>query len=239
MAGDQLGYAAHVNPTAVKSSIAVCLLSSHGLFITQIGSLLSEHGCRPASSDIDSKFWNGQLDPEALPPASVYVLDAHSHPQAMAMLVSQILALRPDSHILALGQKFEEDAAFPLLRAGVQGLLNYSEASEQLNRAVSALADGGYWVPRALLFRFVDSMLNKHNGSAVLSLKGVRLSQRERQIMPCLLENRSNKEIANHLNVSERTIKFHVSNLLAKYGVQRRADLILLAYQNKLAPQTS
>jgi DNA-binding CsgD family transcriptional regulator len=45
-----------------------------------------------------------------------------------------------------------------------------------------------------------------------------------------LLENFSNKEIAKRLRISERTAKFHVSNVLAKYGVRRRADLILLSY---------
>lgn len=46
-----------------------------------------------------------------------------------------------------------------------------------------------------------------------------------------MLENLSNKEIACKLNISERTVKFRVSNLLAKFGVRRRADLILLCYQ--------
>jgi DNA-binding NarL/FixJ family response regulator len=44
------------------------------------------------------------------------------------------------------------------------------------------------------------------------------------------MENLSNKEIAVRLNVSERTAKFHVSNLLGKHGVKRRADLILLSF---------
>jgi hypothetical protein len=52
-------------------------------------------------------------------------------------------------------------------------------------------------------------------------------------LLDCLLENLANKEIANKLNISERTVKFHVSNLLAKYKVQRRADLILLSYQRQ------
>jgi DNA-binding CsgD family transcriptional regulator len=46
-------------------------------------------------------------------------------------------------------------------------------------------------------------------------------------VLDALLENQANKEIANKLNISERTVKFHVSNLLAKFGVQRRNDLIL------------
>jgi len=63
-----------------------------------------------------------------------------------------------------------------------------------------------------------------------------QLSRREREVLDCLLENVSNKEIANKLNISERTVKFHVSKLLSKYGVRRRADLILLCYQQREVP---
>jgi len=44
------------------------------------------------------------------------------------------------------------------------------------------------------------------------------------------MENLSNREIASRLKVSERTAKFHVANLLAKYGLKRRSDLVVLSY---------
>ena len=47
--------------------------------------------------------------------------------------------------------------------------------------------------------------------------------------------NLSNSKIGSKLNVTERTVKFHVSNLLNKFGVRRRADLILLCYQKQKA----
>jgi DNA-binding NarL/FixJ family response regulator len=56
------------------------------------------------------------------------------------------------------------------------------------------------------------------------------LTRREQEVLNDLLENFSNKEIAKRLRISERTAKFHVSNVLAKYGVRRRADLILLSF---------
>ena len=54
-------------------------------------------------------------------------------------------------------------------------------------------------------------------------------------MLDSLLENLSNKEIASKLNIAERTVKFHVSNLLNKFGVRRRADLILLTFQRRLS----
>jgi DNA-binding CsgD family transcriptional regulator len=50
-------------------------------------------------------------------------------------------------------------------------------------------------------------------------------------VLDLLLENLSNKEIAGKLKIAEPTAKFHVSNVLTKFGVHRRADLIVLCYQ--------
>jgi len=83
-------------------------------------------------------------------------------------------------------------------------------------------------VPRLLLSRFVFGILDQPR----LPVPGEarKLSPRERQVHEGLIENLSNKEIASRLNLSERTVKFHVSNVLAKHRVRRRADLILQNY---------
>lgn len=54
----------------------------------------------------------------------------------------------------------------------------------------------------------------------------VRLSPREREVLECVVRNLANKEIAARLNISERTVKFHVSALLAKFNVRDRVSLM-------------
>ena len=61
------------------------------------------------------------------------------------------------------------------------------------------------------------------------------IAPRARVVLNFLLENVCNREIASAMNISERTVKFHVSKLLRRYAVRRRADLILLNYQRKLS----
>jgi DNA-binding NarL/FixJ family response regulator len=170
-------------------------------------------------------------DPARLtvPRASVYVIESHSHRATTEALVVGVLGRQPTARVVVVAEKFDQVAAFPLLKLGAKGLLTFAEASEQLARAVLDVAGGGFWVPRALLSRFVDETITsarRPRGPA----GPTRLSRREKEVMEALLENLSNKEIAAKLNMSERTAKFHVSNLLAKYGVRRRADLILLTY---------
>ncbi len=164
--------------------------------------------------------------------AAVYVLDAYGPRPETEVLIAGILDRFPKTRLLVLAEKFSESNAFPFLRLGAKGLLTYEQAREQLPRALQTVAGGGFWVPRALLSRFVDSILSRLRTRPWVS-GTAGLSRREREVLEALLGNLSNKEIAAKLNISERTAKFHVSNLLAKFGVQRRADLIMLCFQTR------
>lgn len=168
-----------------------------------------------------------------VPRASVYVVDAHAARQATGALLGNILDHHAGARLLVVGEKFREADSYALLRQGVKGILNYDEAREQLPRALPLVAAGGFWVPRNVLSRFVDSILSTAQGRRLRGDSPAELSRREQEVLNSLLENLANKEVADRLHISERTVKFHVSNLLAKFGVRRRADLILLCYQRR------
>ncbi len=160
----------------------------------------------------------------------MYVVDSEGNHATTEILLAKIMGQYPDARVLVVGDAFDDETAFPLLRLGVKGLLEHSQLADQLERALHSLAAGGYWLPQTLLTRFVDSVLKTTNHSLLNSTR-VALSRREREVVNALLENLSNKEIGSRLNISERTVKFHVSKLLEKFGVRRRADLIVLCYQ--------
>jgi DNA-binding NarL/FixJ family response regulator len=148
------------------------------------------------------------------------------------MLVAGIQERYPRARQVVVAEKFSEVYAFPLLRLGAKGLLSYAEAHQKLPQALGVVAAGGFWVPRDLLSRFIDSNLGLMRGRYVPP-SPANLSQREREVLDALLENLANKEIADRLNISERTVKFHVSSLLEKFSVRRRTDLILLCFQDR------
>jgi len=148
--------------------------------------------------------------------------------------LANLLERHPDSRLIVVGEQHNEANSFSLLRSGVKGLLTYVEARDQLIRALPLVATGGFWVPRQLLSGFVDSILTGQ-GRRLKTDSVTNLSRREQEVLDSLLENLSNKEIASKLNIAERTVKFHVSNLLNKFGVRRRADLILLTFQRRLS----
>jgi DNA-binding NarL/FixJ family response regulator len=188
--------------------------------------LLSHMSVRIHSTNVDAIFPDGT----SLPRAGIYVIDCEGYQLGPEALVTKIIQRYPSARLLLVGRGFGFDDAFPLLRLGVRGLLQHSQLADQLERALQSLAAGGYWVPRALLTKFVESVLKKTPQSMNISSR-TGLTRREKEVVQRLLDNLSNKEIANKLNISERTVKFHVSNLLQKFNVRRRADLIVLGYQ--------
>jgi DNA-binding NarL/FixJ family response regulator len=212
--------------------LKVCLLSQHPLVLEELRRALANSGVQLISQ---RSVPPTTIDAQKIkvPRAAVYVVDAHAPRPATEALVAAIQARRPESHLLFVAEKFDKASAFGLLHLGAKGLLSYPEARGQLPRALKAVAKGGFWVPRALLSSFVDSIL--HAGpKGRRSNWSARLSPREIQVLDLLLDNLSNKEIASRMKIAERTVKFHVSNVLTKFGVHRRADLILLWYQQHL-----
>jgi DNA-binding NarL/FixJ family response regulator len=207
---------------------SVCLLAFHPLVLSEFERFLEGHPFSVHGRRLEADLI---ADPSklAVPRCSVFVLEAHSHRPTTEALLVGILGRQPVARVIVVAEKLDQSNAFPMLRLGAKGLITFGEASEQFPRAVQEVARGGFWVPRSLLSCFVEETLN-----SVRRPRGpvgpARLSRREKEVMDALLENLSNKEIASKLNMSERTAKFHVSNLLAKYGVRRRADLILLMY---------
>jgi two-component system response regulator DevR len=169
---------------------------------------------------------------DAEPPCLV-VVDA-SDVVASLEFIRMLRIEQRNVHLLVLLPKLEDSVTSSLLRLGVKGLLTYRQAPRELARAARQVDAGMYWVPRELLTRFVESILPELSGCTLLDSE-VGISRREREVLDLLLDNLCNKEIASKLFISERTVKFHVSNLLSKFGVQRRADLIVLWMQRTTA----
>jgi len=218
----------------MSPKLTVCLLSPHPLVLSEFERLLG----KASQFKVIAKQLESTLAPDLRnlepPKAQVYVIDAHAARQATGALLTNILERYADARLIVVGDSVNEANAYSLLRLGVKGILTYAEARDQLSRALPLVSNGGFWVPRSVLSGFVDSILTSQ-GRRLKTDTVTNLSRREQEVLDSLLENLSNKEIASKLNIAERTVKFHVSNLLSKFGVRRRADLILLTFQRRMA----
>ena len=208
------------------SPLAVCVVSPHLFFIQELARVLGA-----AEADVSSHHIAYSLAPrlhcECRADGRVWVVDACLPPQSTEALVGELREAHPGCRIIAVAEALTEDLVYTLLRAGVRGFLTYEEAHERIALAVAAVAQGRIWIPRAHLAGFVELLLGQE--PAARAAGRLVLSQREKEVLPLLLQNLSNKEIASRLIISERTVMFHVSNLLSEFGAEMRSDLMLRA----------
>src|SRR5262245_28738974 len=214
---------------SAKEKTRVLILSSHPVVLPEWRLLVAKSGSEVNTRQVEITP-KTDLHELSVPAASIYVIDAHGADWATEALITTVRLNDPEARIIVVGPQFNEVNSFPLIYLRVKGLLRYSEVRNQLLRAVQVVAGGGLWVPRTLMRKFLESLLESSHAS-IQAPRSHALSRREKEILDCLLKNKSNKEIANELHISESTVKFHVSNILAKFGVQRRTDLILSCFQ--------
>ena len=122
--------------------------------------------------------------------------------------------------VLVLTSATEPSAAAQAVRAGAAGVLYKDIDPDALVRAIRSVRDGNVLLaPEAL-------------GSLVRGSRVDTLTPREREVLAAIAEGRSNREIARSLRVSEKTVKAHVSSVLAKLGVQDRTQAAVYAVRN-------
>jgi DNA-binding NarL/FixJ family response regulator len=229
---NEIVYPETLSKVVTAHGATVCICAAHPLALAEFEQALGDRRFRVQTRRLEPD--GGRQRSVSLPRVSAYVLDLPPYRHAAEMLVSRILRLAPHARILVVGEKFDDPTAFALLRSGVKGLVRYVEVRENLGRALDTLSADGYWVPRSLLSRFFDQTLGGAS-RARRSHEELDMSPREHEVLALVHENLSNKEIASHLHISPRTAKFHVSHLLAKHGVKRRAELILLRFAQRQA----
>jgi DNA-binding NarL/FixJ family response regulator len=207
----------------------VCLLSNHPLLLGEFTRKLSQSHFAVKAFRLRQVFFH-DVSRLGIPTAKVYVVDGHD--PFTPSLVGGLVKRFRNARVIVLSEKFTDSTAFPLLELGVRGLLDYSDASRHLPEAISMVAKGEFWVEQQLFSRFMDSFVHRDRRRLVKP-QSPHLSSREREVLECLLKNLSNKDIAGELRISERTAKFHVSNLLAKFNVRRRVDLMMLHFHDE------
>lgn len=109
-----------------------------------------------------------------------------------------------------------ESDKLSLLKAGYRGYLSEQAGLKELQRAAEVILGGEVWAERAIL----SQMIHRHDQKLQL------LTNREEQVLNLLVQALTNRQIAEQLGISEKTVKVHVSALLGKLGAANRHELI-------------
>lgn len=140
----------------------------------------------------------------------------------------------PDIKPVIINENFSDQEKVELLKLGVRGFSSRDLSSEDLEKALHRVNEGEVWVNRNVINLSLQNMAS-YNSSHILQEKDrFGLTEREIEILRTMALGLKNKEIAEKLFISEKTVKTHINRVFKKLDVDTRAKAILKAVENQI-----
>ena len=149
----------------------------------------------------------------------------------------EILSLLKSKGIkpLILTTGANEDTILNALKAGAKGYLSESATTQNLVKAIESLVKGEVWVERKMVSRIVEGEVDiNHPIRQQRKQTKEQLTHREKEVLALLKEGYSNKQIAEKLYISEKTVKSHLNNIFKRFNVSGRLQAMVYAIRNGL-----
>lgn len=160
---------------------------------------------------------------------NVAVVDLNLPDGNGADFVKELRAATPNVSVLILSASVDRLDFARAVEAGAEGILNKSAGVDEIIEGVRRLSRGEILLPLAEvieLLRLVDEHRQVSRGADEVI---TRLTIREREVLQCLADGLTDKEIADRLSISNDTVRKHMVNLLAKLNAESRLQALILA----------
>lgn len=218
----------------MNAPITVVIADDHRLIRDSLNQVLSMEECirivGEASNGPETIDVISQLEP------NVALLDHYMPGMEGVDIISPIIEKSPTTKILMLCLAIDEYIIFKALKAGAKGYISKDAGIPDLVKAVQAVHRGEMWVQRKLLSRFFEQEYAAKKDEEDMAKKPEgSLTPREQEVLLCLVKGSTNKEIAQALFISEKTVKSHLNSIFRKLNVSRRLEAILFAIKRGLA----
>jgi two-component system NarL family response regulator len=136
--------------------------------------------------------------------------------------ITYIISARPMARIIILTSFETQEDVYRALQAGAKGYVLKDSPPEEILKCIRAVARGGTWIPARVGVKLAERLTAQY------------LTNREKEILQALAAGNSNKDIGIVHNISEATVKVHITHILEKLKVRRRAEAINVAVKRGL-----
>ena len=176
-------------------------------------------------------------------PASILAAIADERPHVVVMssvlegsttgfdLIRQVCATHPDTRVVMLMDTSKRSAVVEAFRCGAKGVFSRTESPKALAKCICSVHQGQVWANSAEL-RFLLETLCESDPMCGADVGGdAILSKREQDVVRCVAEGLSNREIATQLGLTEHTVKNYLFRIFDKLGVSSRVEVVLYAFR--------
>lgn len=149
--------------------------------------------------------------------------------------ISKLCRLYPNLPVIVLSAVPSPEEELTALKAGARGYCNQSIGAELLRKAIKRVQQGEVWVTRKLIPSLIEEVAALHqrgikDSNSLMDKYLSLLTPREREIAALIAQGDNNKIIARKLNITERTVKAHLSEIFRKLRIPDRLQLALLMH---------
>ena len=217
------------DPGGVDGPLRVLVVDDHTLFRSGLRNLLEEEGFEVA----EARSGELALQAAAVRQPDVVLMDLNMPGISGVEATRRLEELSPGTPVVMLTVSADDRDVVDAVRAGACGYLLKDAAIEEIVAGIRAVASGESWVaPRVagtLLARVREA-----SEPAADAMPAAELTEREQQILRLIAEGKDNTEIGHELYISPRTVKNHVSSLLAKLQIENRIQAAVYAVRRGL-----
>lgn len=146
---------------------------------------------------------------------------------------AQITKACPSTGIIILSMHSDEEFLMRGLLAGAKGYLLKDSAEPDLVRAVRAVAQGKTFFSSDIAHMLLEDYMRRLRQEGLQDSYEL-LTEREREVLQFLAEGKSNKEVAQKLNLSLHTVETHRTNFMQKLGLHNTAEIVIYAMRKKI-----
>jgi len=213
------------------NKIKLILVDDHRLFLDGVKSLLSEVEFIEIIAEASSGFELLNLLNTQTP--DIIMLDISMKGLSGIEVSKQITAQYPEIKILILSMHTNEEFVLNAIKAGVKGYLSKDTSKEELLEAIEIIYNGGEAYSKLISENFLKSYVKKFKAEQNL-IESKTLTIREIEILKLAVIGLSNKEIADKLFISTKTVDSHKNNIMQKLKLKNTAEMVLYAVKNKI-----
>ncbi|MGC2153661.1 MAG: LuxR C-terminal-related transcriptional regulator [Terriglobales bacterium] len=168
----------------------------------------------------------------------VFVLSAFAEgdDQLGLKTLQELRETNPHARAVMLLNSSTPDSILEAFRAGARGVFHIQEDSDVLRRCIHRVHEGQAWVSRDQMTLLLEALVSTPKIKAV-DRKGMNLlTKREAEVVACLAEGMTNREIAERIGLSQHTIKNYLFRIFDKLGVSNRIELLFMTLSPGVAP---
>ncbi len=213
-----------------KQGISILIVDDHQMMIDGLISFFLEEENFTIIGSAQSA--SQALKLVAITPPDIVLADINLPDMTGIELTKEIKQIKPEVQVIALTMHNERSLIQKMIEAGASGYVIKDSSIAELTEAIKVVSEGGNYLSKEAQKSFFSQGEHAEQVTGDLQQFRVRLTAREMEVLGLITKELSNKEIANTLFISERTVETHRKNIFTKTKTKSIVGLIKYAIEH-------